>query len=41
MGVSSLGGGYVGVDDVVFVLKSKGGDGCEYRFRNAELALRL
>lgn len=31
----------MGVDDVVFVLKSKGGDGCEYRFRNAELALRL
>ena len=33
--------GYMGVDDVVFVLKSKGGDGCEYRFRNAECALRL
>ena len=31
----------MGVDDVVFVLKSKGGDGCEYRFRNAECALRL
>ena len=40
-GVSSLGGGYMGVDDVVFVLKSKGGDGCEYRFRNAECALSL
>ena len=40
-GVRSLGGGYVGVDDVVVVLKSKGVDGCEYRFCNAECALRL